>query len=86
VKLEYIKKNFWLFGIFSGFYSSLLVTLFVTISELIENPGGIFYGQGSINWLFVYDTALSWFIPTFAYMALAFAIGHLLFSFIKRLQ
>jgi arginine utilization protein RocB len=41
------------------------VTLVVTAWEWLENLNGIFHdGQGT-NQRFVYDTAISWLLPTF---------------------
>jgi hypothetical protein len=73
-------KRFWSFGIAIGIAVSLTVTAFVTSWEWIANPGGIFRDTNGTNWQFVYDTAISWLIPTFLYTALATSIVHLSFS------
>jgi len=73
-------KRFWSFGIGIGTSVSLAVTVFVTSWEWIANPGGIFRDANGTNWQFVYDTAISWLIPTFLYTAVAASIVHLSFS------
>jgi hypothetical protein len=81
--MGYIKKHFWLFGLFSGLVISLSVTLIIVIWELLENPNGLFRGINGINWDFVYDTAESWFIPTFIYVVLIASAAHLLMTLVK---
>jgi hypothetical protein len=78
--LRALSKPFWLFGLAVGSSVSLLVTIFVTVWEWIENPGGIFRDEMGTHWQFVYDTAISWLLPTFLYVAIASSIIHLLFS------
>ncbi len=53
-----------LIGIACGITIAIAVTSFVTIWEWLENPGGIFRDEEGTNWRFVYDTAISWFVPT----------------------
>jgi hypothetical protein len=81
-----IKTYFWNFGLFSGLVVSILVTFVVVIWELLENPGGIFRDQNGINWHFVYDTAQSWFIPTFIYVVVIASAAHLIVTFFNRLR
>lgn len=83
MKLVEIKKHFWSFAIVAGFSVSLIVTLIIVTWEWLENPGGIFHGQNGTNWSFIYDTGISWFLPTFANVTLIAAIGHLIFSGFK---
>ncbi|PCI74077.1 MAG: hypothetical protein COB20_15525 [SAR86 cluster bacterium] len=73
-----IFKQFWAFGrcIALGF-ALFLASVFSTWSW-IENPGGIFRDSASTNWRFVYDTATSWFIPTFLYTLVLASLLHLL--------
>lgn len=84
--MEYVKKHFWLFGLFSGSVVSLAVTLVIVIWELLENPGGIFHGKSGINWNFVYDTAESWLIPTFMYAAVIASAAHLIMTLVNWLR
>ncbi len=84
--MGYIKKYFWLFGLFSGLVVSLSVTLVIVIWELLENPEGIFRGGNGINWRFVYDTAESWFIPTFIYVVFIASATHLIVTLVNWLR
>lgn len=43
------------------------VTAVICVWEWIENPGEIFRGDNGTNWGFVFDTAISWLVPTFFY-------------------
>lgn len=84
MKLDYINKQFFSFSLYTGFSVAFLLTLIITLWEWLENPSGIFHNQNGTNWRFVFDTSISWFIPTFINVVLIAAAGHLLFSFIKR--
>ncbi len=84
--MEYIKKHFWLFGLFLGLVISLFVTLVIVTWELLENPNGIFRGGNGINWGFVYDTAQSWFIPIFIYVLVIASAAHLVVTFVNWLR
>ena len=79
-----INKHFWLFGLTIGAISASIVTIIITVWEWIENPSGIFHDQNGTNWSFVYDTAISWFVPTFIQVSIISAIMHILFSLVKR--
>ncbi len=57
-------------GLLFGAAVALSVTLVICLWEWIENPGGIFHGDDGTNWGFVFDTAISWLIPTFFYAVL----------------
>lgn len=48
----------------AGFAIAFSLTLFVTVWEWIENPGGIFRGDAGTNWTFVWETAWSWLFPS----------------------
>ncbi|MDC0996016.1 hypothetical protein OAT01_09840 [Pseudomonadales bacterium] len=52
-------------GVLTGSIISITVTIFITLWEWIENPGGIFRDSDGTRWRFVFDTALSWLWPTF---------------------
>ncbi len=58
-----------LVGPVSGLVIAIVVTTVVTLWEWIENPGGIFRDDEGTRWNFVYDTAISWFLPTLGYGA-----------------
>ena len=75
---------FWWIGFAVGAASSVSVTVVVVIWEWVENPGGIFHGESGTNWPFVFDTAISWFIPTFVYVAIIVSISHLAWAALRR--
>jgi hypothetical protein len=52
------------------------VTVIMVIWEWLENPGGIFRSENGTNWGFVFDTATSWFIPTFIYAAVVAFVAY----------
>ncbi|XOV88241.1 MAG: hypothetical protein ACFHX7_25345 [Pseudomonadota bacterium] len=69
--------------IFSASVSSLvatLVTTFVTVWEWLENPGGIFHDAAGTRWHFVFDTAISWFVPVLLQTFMIALLGHLAFA------
>jgi hypothetical protein len=78
------RATFLWFGIASGAVASLTITIVVVVWEWLENPGGIFHNENGTNWEFVLDTAISWFVPTFVYVAVMASIGHLVWSAIRR--
>ena len=80
-----IRKHFWSFGIAFGFSIAFIVTLVITIWEWIENPSGIFHNENGTNWSFVFETASSWFLPTFVNASAIGAAFHLLLSGVKKL-
>ncbi|WP_237132726.1 hypothetical protein [Pseudohongiella sp. O18] len=73
-------KKFWLFGPLTGFTFASIAALIFTMWDWLENPGGIFRDANGTNWNFVYDTAVSWFVPTFITVAIIASAGHILFS------
>lgn len=72
------------FGLTVGFAIATLTTIIITLWELIENPGGIFRSPDGINWQFVFETATSWFIPTFVSITGIAALGHLIWILVRR--
>ena len=82
--LSYSLSRFWLFGPLCGLVFAGSLTLVISIWEWIENPGGIFRGENGTNWNFVYDTASSWFIPSFINVTILASVGHVIFSLVKR--
>ncbi|QQX78892.1 hypothetical protein JK628_15140 [Shewanella sp. KX20019] len=76
----------WLSAILSIKWASIfsaIVTLVIVVWEWLENPGGIFRGAGGTQWQFVYDTAISWFLPTFIYSIVVVFIAATLYSAVK---
>jgi hypothetical protein len=75
---------FWWLGLAVGAIVSSSVTVIVVVWEWLENPGGIFHSEVGTNWEFVFDTAISWFIPTFIYATIIASVLHLAGSFIEQ--
>lgn len=73
-----------LFGVFVGSIMSIAVTVYVTLWEWIENPGGIFHDSNGTHWRFVFDTAVSWLWPTFLTWMFVGIFVHLLYAFVRR--
>ena len=65
------------FGMAAGALMAAGVTVVMVIWEWLENPGGIFRSENGTNWGFVFDTATSWFIPTFIYAAVVAFVAYL---------
>jgi hypothetical protein len=74
----------WWIGPVSGALVSATVTVIVVIWEWIENPGGIFRSELGTNWKHVSDTAISWFVPTFANVAVIVAVSQLVWHFVRK--
>mgnify|MGYP001815314922 CR=1 FL=1 len=72
-----MRTRFWLFGLVTGAAVAALVTLIMCVWEWLENPGGIFRDASGTHWHFVYDTAVSWFLPVFGWVAILAALAHL---------
>ena len=77
MKLNIFKRNSLIVAIIAGFFIASLVTLTITLWEWLENPSGIFHDQNGTNWTFVYETASSWFVPTFINASVVVALIHL---------
>jgi hypothetical protein len=75
--MKAVLKQFWLFGLTIGLAFAFLFAAIFTIESWVENPGGIFRDSTGTNWGFVYDTASSWFLPTFLYVSVAASLLHL---------
>ena len=52
---------------------SATVTAIATEWEWLKNPSGIFHDETGTHWQLVFDTAVSWFVPTLIYTFLVFA-------------
>ncbi len=76
-RFQVVKDNFIVFGVTVGACVAVLVTLVVCVWEWIENPNGIFRNADGTNWQFMFDTAVSWIVPTFEGTALLAGLLHL---------
>ena len=56
---------------------AVIVTIIIVIWEWVENPGGIFRDASGTNWGFIFETAISWLMPTFGYVTLIAVLIHL---------
>ncbi len=45
-----------------------LISAGVTLWEWMENPSGIYHDDTITHWQIVYETAISWFVPTAGYL------------------
>lgn len=59
-------------GVLVGLAFAVTWTTIICIWEWVENIPGIFHDENGTNWNFVFDTAISWFLPTFIYPTLLF--------------
>jgi hypothetical protein len=75
----------WWLGLAAGAAISSTVTVIIVIWEWLENPGGIFRNELGTNWNFVFDTAISWLVPTFVYSALVASGLHIAWSVVRAL-
>lgn len=80
MKIKAITKNFWLFGPVSGIVSAVLITIIFTALDWVRNYGEVFRDQSGTNWSIVYETAVSWFLPTLGYITVIATLGHLAVS------
>jgi len=74
----------WWLGLAVGALVSATVTVIVVVWEWLENPGGIFRSASGTNWGFIFDTAISWLVPTFVYVAIIASVLHLLWFGVSR--
>ena len=80
IDIKKISTQFWSFGLLVGTLGAALITSVIMNWELIESHGEIFRHAQGVNWSFVFDTASSWFVPSFLYLGLTSAIAHLSIS------
>lgn len=71
-------KKFWLFGLSVAAGLAILLSSIFTVWDWAENPGGIFRDIAGTNWRFVYETAASWFVPTFLYTLVTACALHII--------
>lgn len=84
-RTQVIKDNFIVFGVTVGAAVAVTVTLIMCVWEWIENPNGIFHNAEGTNWQFMFETAVSWIVPTFEGVALLAGLLHLLWFAIAAL-
>jgi N6-adenosine-specific RNA methylase IME4 len=65
--------------------TALAISACVTLWEWVENPSGIFHDDSSTQWQFVWDTAISWLLPTFGYLLIITLLAQLLWRGISKL-
>ena len=80
------KRPCWQFSFALGGIVAFAVTAVITVWEWLENPSGLFHDATATHWAFVYDTAISWLIPTFVQATLVAAVLHLGYRLYKRLE
>ena len=73
-----------LYGCKLGLVVAGLLTLVVTYWDWFANPGGIFHSSAGTNWPFVAETALSWFLPTWALVSAAAVVVHWLWLKLRK--
>ena len=59
-----MRSRIWLSGAALGVVASLVLALVMTYADWRLNPGGLFHGDSGTDWQVVWDTAVSWFVPT----------------------
>ena len=52
------------FAVLVSLVIALALAVFMAAWSWIENPSGIFHNESGTNWKFVWDTGISWFLPT----------------------
>ncbi len=82
--IKALTKNFFLFGLSIGLALGFLLAVLFSGIEWWNNYSGLFRDASGTNWEMVYETALSWFLPTLLFVAPLAAGGHLLFGFVKK--
>lgn len=73
----------WRLAIGLGALVSTVVTAIFTVWDWWANPGGIFRDVDRTHWPIVYETAISWLIPTFAWVAVLVVVGYWLGSRVR---
>jgi len=77
-------KKTLLCGVPTGSIISIIITIFNTLWEWIENPGGIFHNSDGTRWRFVFDTAVSWLWPTFVNWTSIGILIYLIYTFARQ--
>jgi allophanate hydrolase subunit 1 len=63
---------------------AILIAAGVTAWEWLENPSGIYHDATTTQWQIVYDTAISWFMPTSAYLFIFALLSQLIWRVTAR--
>lgn len=71
------------FGIGLGGLIAGCLSVVMSLWAWLENPSGIFHGDDGTNWSFVFDTLISWLLPTFYPTAIIAAVCHLLVTWVR---
>ncbi|MEM6514373.1 MAG: hypothetical protein AAF660_15285, partial [Pseudomonadota bacterium] len=66
----------------SGFVAVALATL-MSAWNWIDNPSGIFQNDSGTNWSFLFDTFISWFLPTLIGLMPPAFLGHIGWQWIR---
>lgn len=56
-------KKPWVSGGVIGVAAGLLAAIVMSYLDWRKNPSGIFHNEAGTNWGFVFETAVSWFVP-----------------------
>ena len=59
-----MKTRIWLSGIVLGVFASAILSAVMTYADWRLNPAGLFHDDQGTNWPIVWETAVSWFVPT----------------------
>ena len=59
-----MNTRIWLSGVALGLVASAVLAMVMAYADWRLNPGGIFHSEAGTNWRFVWDTAISWFVPS----------------------
>ena len=54
----------WLSGLALGLVASMVLAMVMTYADWRLNPGDIFWNEHGTNWSIVWETLISWFVPT----------------------
>ena len=65
---------YWKMSLFSGGFMGLVIASVMTFQDWRLNPGGLFRANNQTQWNVVWDTWISWFLPTVALTSI-FGIG-----------
>ena len=82
----FLKKQFWTRIISIGLACATAVAVTFSLLAWLENPGGIFHDEEGTNWEFVFETGISWFVPTFMYVTFIVFIVCLLYWALKKVK
>ena len=77
MKIKSLTGKYWIFGPVTGLVCAALSAILFTTIDWARNYAGIFRDSSGTNWSFVYETAVSWFVPTLIYVTVFASLGHL---------